>query len=88
MYACKLLHHKLLHHKCVTSLYSMQLTNITHVCKLSVKLIVCQTIGMLIVDTEEEKCEENGVVFRNAYLVNYLPDLLQIWYVKSCIWGG
>ena len=37
---------------------------------------------------EEEKCEGNRAIFRNAYLTNYLSDFFQIWYAKSCIYGG
>ena len=28
----------------------------------------------------EEKYEENWVIFRNTYLINYLANFLQIWY--------
>ena len=35
---------------------------------------------------EEEKCEEKWVIFRNAYLADYISDFLQIWYIKLCIW--
>ena len=34
---------------------------------------------------EEEKGEENEIVFRNIYLMNYWADLCQIWYVWSHI---
>ena len=35
---------------------------------------------------KEEKCEDNGTVFRNTYLANYWADFLQIWYV--CVYRG
>ena len=37
---------------------------------------------------EEEKCEENWAVLKNAYLANYLSDFLQIWYVQSVYMQG
>ena len=37
-------------------------------------------------EEEEEKGEENGVIFRNTYLANYWADFFQIWYVGSHIW--
>ena len=30
----------------------------------------------------EEKCEENGAIFRNTYLINYWMDFLQTSYVE------
>ena len=35
---------------------------------------------------EEEKGEENGVIFRNIYLANYSANIFQIWYRRSRIW--
>ena len=35
---------------------------------------------------EEEKYEKNWAIFRNAYFKNFLTNVLQIWYAKSCIW--
>ena len=37
-------------------------------------------------DEEEEKGEENGVIFKNTYLASYWDEFFQIWYVGSCIW--
>ena len=37
---------------------------------------------------KEEKCEENGAIFINTYLVNYSADFFQILYVRSHIYGG
>ena len=31
---------------------------------------------------EEEKSEENGIIFRNTYLTQYWADFLQIWNVE------
>ena len=39
---------------------------------------------VLIQCEEEEEYEENWAILRNTYLKNYLADLLQIWYAKSC----
>ena len=37
-------------------------------------------------EEEEEKCEENWAVFKNAYLGKRWRDFPQIWYVRWCIW--
>ena len=41
----------------------------------------CWVKATFVKQCKEEKGEENGAVFRNTYLVNYLADFLQMWFM-------